>query len=91
MQSNMNMKKFDRKKVDEELRGYPINDILEGWFFRVKEISQGYYRVEGKDRLGHSVARDGIDPIQLLSELQNDIHEMFLGTRSDDVSLNEQS
>jgi hypothetical protein len=87
----MNMNKFDRKKVDEDLRGYPINDILEGWFFRVKEISQGYYRVEGKDRSGHSVARDGIDPIQLLRELQNDIHEMILGTKSDDLSSSEPS
>ena len=64
--------------IHKNLTGYPINNLLEGWYFRVKEISPGYYRVEGIDRLGHSVARDGVDPNRLLSELKDDISEMFL-------------
>lgn len=71
------MKKPIHRRNDEELRRYPITNVLEGWFFRVDEISQGYYRVEGIDRWGHSVSRDGIDPDQLLNALKADIRDKF--------------
>jgi hypothetical protein len=61
----------------ENLSQYPITDILEGWFFRVNEISQGYYRVEGIDRFGHSISRDGIEPDQLFTAIKADIIEKF--------------
>lgn len=73
------MKKPVQRRSNNELRDYPITNIVEGWFFRVDEISQGYYRVEGIDRCGHSVSRDGIDPDQLLNALKDDIRNMFPG------------
>jgi hypothetical protein len=70
------MKKAIQRRSDDELYNYPITNIIEGWFFQIHEISQSYYRVEGVDRWGHSVSRDGIDPEALLNALKNDIIEM---------------
>jgi len=73
------MKKLVPRFTTEDLRNYPITNIVNGWFFRIDEISQGYYRVEGVDQWGHSISRDGIDPNQLLSACRADILEMFPG------------
>ncbi len=56
------MAKSARHLNDDEFGQYPITNILKGWHLRIDEISQGYYRVEGVDRFGHSVSRDGINP-----------------------------
>lgn len=72
------MEKRVQKLMDEELKGYPIRDLVVGWFFRVDEVSQGFYRVEGIDSWGRKVSRMGIDPEQLLSNCKNDIEEMKL-------------
>jgi hypothetical protein len=47
---------------DEILSMYPIKDLLEGWYFRVTEISNGTYQVQGMDKWGHSVSRQCSDP-----------------------------
>lgn len=72
------MGKRVRKLTDEELIGYPIRDLVDGWFLRVDEVSQGFYKVEGIDRWGRQVSRMGIDPDQLLSLCKSDIEEMAL-------------
>ncbi len=71
------MKKLVGRQTDDDFTAYPIKNIVEGWFFRIDEISNGYFRVEGVDRWGHSVSRDGIDPDELFKACQNDIKEMF--------------
>jgi len=71
------MKKPVSRHTIEELRNFPITNIVNGWYFRIDEISQGYYRVEGVDQWGHSISRDGVDPDHLLSLCKNDILEMF--------------
>ena len=73
------MEKHVRKLTDEELKGYPIRDLVEKWFFRVDEVSQGFYQVEGIDRWGRKVSRTGIDPEHLLSLCKRDIEEMTVG------------
>ncbi len=71
------MKNLVPRLTTEDLRNYPLTNIVNGWFFRIDEISQGYYRVEGVDQWGHSISRDGIDPDLLLSTCKSDIFEMF--------------
>ena len=71
------MKKLVTRRTKGELRNHPITDIIDGWFFRIDEISQGYYRVEGVDQWGHSISRDGIDPGSMLSACRVDILEKF--------------
>ena len=39
------------------LNSYPIKDLVEGWHFKITEISYGAYRIEGIDKWGHSVSR----------------------------------
>ena len=34
-----------------------FNNLVEGWQFSLDEISPNYYRIEGKDKWGHSVSR----------------------------------
>jgi hypothetical protein len=76
------MKKFVQPKTDQELiKQYPLTNIVEGWFFQVTETSQGVYSVEGVDRWGRSVSRQGIDPEILLGELKKDIDELFKDTK----------
>ena len=49
------MEKRVRRLTDEELIGYPIRDLVDGWFLRVDEVSQGFYKVDGIDRWGDAV------------------------------------
>lgn len=61
------MKKPVRAATREAmLRRYDRDDLAEGWFFRVREVSNGLYRVEGEDRYGRTVGRSGDDPDALL-------------------------
>ncbi len=64
-------------RSDADLSAYPIKNIVEGWFFRIDEISNGYFRVQGVDRSGHSVSRDGMNPDELFLKCKQDISEMF--------------
>jgi hypothetical protein len=73
------MKKSVIRLTDTELKAYPIKDLIDGWYFRVDEISQGYYRVTGIDQWGRSVSRDGKDPDELLLLGKKDIIEMVFG------------
>jgi hypothetical protein len=43
-------------------------DELPDWVFDVQETSANVYRVTGRDILGRSVERHGIDPEALLQE-----------------------
>jgi hypothetical protein len=55
------MKKLIKQLSNNELKDYPIIDLVEGWFFRIEEISYGAYMVEGVDRWGRSVSRQGTE------------------------------
>ena len=55
-----------RELSPSELERYPIRDRLEGWFFRVEEVSIGHYVAEGVDRWRRKVLHEGEDPDQLL-------------------------
>ena len=34
-----------------------LDKLVKGWYFSLDEISPNYYRIEGKDKWGHSVSR----------------------------------
>lgn len=59
------IQKLDEATVREE---FPIVDLVDGWFFRCREVSAGVYRVEGTDLWGRSVGNDGTDPDKLLQD-----------------------
>ena len=73
------MKKIVNRLSDDDLKQYPINNLIDGWFFRVLETSQNCYRVEGIDRWGRSVSRTG-------SEYE--INEMIKKCEKDAAEIN---
>lgn len=77
------MDKKNRCFTENELGDYPIKDLIEGWFFRVEEISQGFYRVTGIDTYGRSISKDGIDPDELFIACKKEINEMPLDKIND--------
>jgi hypothetical protein len=54
-----------------------LNNLVEGWSFDIDERTAGYYRVEGTSLFGNKVSRDGIDPVELLVAVIDDIQEIF--------------
>jgi hypothetical protein len=69
------MKKPIQKLTEAELSSYPIHDLVDGWFFRVDEISFGFYKVEGIECWGRMISRMGTDPDQLLCLCKKDIED----------------
>ncbi|HEX6269614.1 MAG TPA: hypothetical protein VFZ43_05215 [Anaerolineales bacterium] len=55
------MKKPVQPVNDAYLAGYHIKDLVDGWFFRIREVSNGVYEVEGIDHWGHKVSRTGTE------------------------------
>jgi hypothetical protein len=41
----------------EMIRQYPITGLVEGWYFRQREVSVGCYVVEGSDVYGRTISR----------------------------------
>ena len=56
------MKKSVSQASDKRLlREFPLANVVPGWFFRVREISPGAYRVDGTDAWNRRVSRTGSD------------------------------
>ena len=55
------MKKNVPPLSDEYLASYPIKDLVDGWFFRIQEVSNGVFEVEGIDGWRRKVARTGTE------------------------------
>jgi hypothetical protein len=52
----------------EVLSRYPIAGQLDGWYFRLEETSNNYWRAEATDLWGRKVACGGSDEDALLRE-----------------------
>ncbi len=57
--------KLNAVKVAQD---YPIADLVEGWYFKLEEMSPGAYRAEGTDLWGRRVSYSGIDPDKALAK-----------------------
>ena len=55
------MKKPVQQLSDDDLAAYPIRDLVKDWFFRIQEVSNGVYVVEGIDAWGRKVSRKGTE------------------------------
>jgi hypothetical protein len=54
--------------VERGLRGNAIDNLVEGWSFMINETSSNVYKVDGIDKYGHKISRQGIDPNKVLVE-----------------------
>ena len=55
-----------------------LNNLVQGWQFSFIEISPHYYRIEGKDKWGHSVSRtcSEIEINETLEKCANDARDI---------------
>ena len=51
---------------------YPIKGSVAGWYFRVREISNGVWEVEGSDIYGRKIGKSGTEPQELLKSCEFD-------------------
>jgi hypothetical protein len=57
--------KLNAAKIAQE---YPIADLVEGWYFKLEEVSSGAYRAEGTDLWGRRVSYSSTDPDEALAK-----------------------
>lgn len=60
-----------QKSEEELLKTHPIWGRVPGWFFRMDETSNNVWVVEGVDCWGRTVAVQGSDPGNLLTEAES--------------------
>ena len=58
------------KSERELVREYPVRGATAGWFYRLTEVSNGYWKLEGSDRWGRKISLDGIDADELLKQAE---------------------
>jgi hypothetical protein len=53
----------------EMIRKYPITGLVDGWYFRQREVSASCYVVEGSDVYGRTISRQATgDPDAAMAE-----------------------
>ncbi len=52
----------------ELLTDFPIDELVPGWFFRVREISNNAWQADGSDQWGRKVSCQGNDYQSVLDE-----------------------
>lgn len=62
------MKRPTLELIEHGLRGKPIDDLVEGWTFRVEEVSSNVYKIDGWDSKANYVSSVGSDPIRVLEK-----------------------
>jgi len=64
------------------LRTHPIKGKVDGWFFRVREVSNSVYEVEGTDLYGRKVSKTGTETESILEECIADAKNIINQTKS---------
>jgi hypothetical protein len=79
------VKKDIQQSSEDELASYPIKDLVDGWFFRIQEVSNGVYEVEGIDVWGRKVSRTGTE-----SEIDELLKACAVDAKQIQASLNKE-
>ena len=58
------------------MKDYPISGDIEGWYFKIDEVSAGVYVVEGRDLAGRTISRTGTDPDKELKSCVDEVKQM---------------
>jgi hypothetical protein len=65
------MKRLVEKQIESEvLSQYPIQGMVDGWYFRLTETSNGAWLCEGTDLWGRKASCQGSNEALLLQECQ---------------------
>ena len=61
--------RFDKLDPISVATTFPLHNLLQGWYFRLRETSAGCYAAEGTDLWGHRVSCQGDDQQKVLGEV----------------------
>ena len=64
--------------IEFGLRGNKIDNLVDGWSFRVAEVSSNVYKIDGEDMQGHYVSNYGIDPEEVLKSCIRDAQRISM-------------
>lgn len=65
------MKKNVRRSSEETiLTTHPMRSRIEGWFFRLTEVSEGHFVVDGTDLWGRTISTNGWDVDTMIAECE---------------------
>lgn len=70
--------KYTSAIVEKGLRGNTLDDLVEGWNFKIDEVSSNVYKVDGVDKHGHRVSTHDIDPKKAIANCVNDARKIDL-------------
>jgi hypothetical protein len=73
------VQKLDAAAVRKE---FPIDGKIDGWFFRVEEVSNNVYEVCGTDLFGRKISRSGTDHDALLEACIYDARQIGTQTKT---------
>jgi hypothetical protein len=62
--------------IEKGLRGETLDNLVEGWSFRIDEVSSNVYRVEGTDTQGHHASSHGTEPEEVLLQCIKNAHRI---------------
>lgn len=66
------------------IREYPIEGLVDGWYFRIEESGAGNFLVEGKDVWGRVISRRGVgDSERTLQECVREARQIQTASRID--------
>ncbi len=62
------MDKSGHDLIEKGLRGDTLTSLVDGWSFRVEEVSANVYKIEGTDMMGHKISNYGTNPDEVLGK-----------------------
>jgi hypothetical protein len=62
------MKQPTLELIEHGLRGNSIDGLVEGWTFRIQEVSSNVYKIDGWDSKENHVSGVGTNPIRVLEK-----------------------
>ena len=66
------------QEISEEniLKNYPSKSKIDGWYFRINEISVNVYEIEAEDKWGRIVSLQCTDPENLIVQCETEISKI---------------
>jgi len=62
--------KVNERSEQDLLAEFPITGKVSGWYFKIDEVSNGYWRLTGSDKWGRKISFDGKNPDDLLQKAE---------------------
>ncbi len=71
------MDKSVQDLIVKGLGGKALTTLVDGWSFRVAEVSSNVYKIDGMDTWGHKISNVGTDPEEVLNRSLKDANRIL--------------